>query len=363
MRILVALSGGVDSSVAAALLAEQGHELVGLTMKNWCYGESDGDGRSCCSLESIEAARRVASALHFPHYVADFEAPFATHVIRPFVRDYLRGETPNPCVECNRRVRFPGLWNRARAWGCEGFATGHYVRIERAPSGARVRRALDRAKDQSYMLWGVQSETLDHAIFPLGELHKEEVRDRAHELKLPTAARPDSQEICFVPEGDYAEVIAERAREMGEDLSALEDGDIVLHDGSVIGRHHGIARYTIGQRRGLGIAAERPVYVTAIDAATNRVIVGEEKELLATHAQLRDVRWPEELARCEEMEAHVQLRSRHAGAPARITRLPAGRARLEFFEAQRAITPGQSAVFYQDDIVLGGGIVAGEIAA
>lgn len=363
MRILVALSGGVDSSLAAALLAEQGHELVGLTMKNWCYGESDGDGRSCCSLESIEAARRVASSLGFPHYVADFEAPFATHVIRPFVRDYLRGETPNPCVECNRRVRFPGLWNRARAWGCEAFATGHYARIDRTQEGARVRRASDRAKDQSYMLWGVQPQTLDHAFFPLGEMRKEEVRDRARTLGLPTASRPDSQEICFVPDGDYAEVIAARAKETGEDVSALEEGDIVLRDGRIVGRHRGVARYTIGQRRGLGVAAERPVYVTAIDAAANRVIVGEEEALLATHAQLRDVRWPGEPSSATEIEAYVQLRSRHAGARARIVRLPAGRARVEFFEAQRAITPGQSAVFYQDDIVLGGGIVAAEIAA
>ena len=363
MRILIALSGGVDSSLAAALLAEQGHELVGLTMKNWCYGESDGDGRSCCSLESIEAARRVASTLGFPHYIADFEAPFATHVIRPFVRDYLRGETPNPCVECNRRVRFPGLWNRARAWGCEAFATGHYARVDRMQEGARVRRAADRAKDQSYMLWGVQPETLDHAIFPLGEMHKEEVRDRARTLGLPTASRPDSQEICFVPDGDYAEVIAARAKETGDDVSALEEGDIVLRDGRVVGRHRGVARYTIGQRRGLGVAAERPVYVTAIDAAANRIIIGEEEALLATHAQLRDVRWPAELSSTTEIEAHVQLRSRHAGARARIVRLPAARARVEFFEAQRAITPGQSAVFYQDDIVLGGGIVAAEIAA
>ena len=363
MRILVALSGGVDSSVAAALLAEQGHELVGLTMKNWCYGESDGDGRSCCSLESIEAARRVASELGFPHYVADFEAPFATHVIRPFVRDYLRGETPNPCVECNRRVRFPGLWNRARAWGCEAFATGHYTRIERTPHGSRVRRALDRAKDQSYMLWGVQPETLAHAFFPLGEMSKDEVRDRARHAGLPTASRPDSQEICFVPDGDYAEVIAARAKETGEDVSALEEGEIVMRDGRVVGRHRGVARYTIGQRRGLGVAAPRPIYVTAIDAAMNRIIVGEEEELLAKHAQLRDVRWPQELARSTEIEAHVQLRSRHAGAPALIFQLSDRRARVEFLEAQRAITPGQSAVFYQDDIVLGGGVVAAETTA
>ncbi len=358
MRILVALSGGVDSSAAALLLAREGHELVGLTMKNWCYGESDPEGRSCCSLESIAAARRVAEVLGFPHYVVDFEAPFTTHVIRPFVHDYLAGITPNPCVECNRRVRFPGLWNRARAWGCEAFATGHYVRLVRDAAGrARVARPADRARDQSYVLGGVASDVLDHASFPLGELAKPEVRRLVGEAGIPTASRPDSQEICFVPGGDYAEVIAERAAETGADVRALGEGEIVNRSGRVLGRHAGAARFTIGQRRGIGVAAPRPLYVVGVDAARNRVVVGEEDELLVREARLGGVRWPADRGGAASFEAAVQIRSRHAAAAARVERLPSGKAKVTFEIAQRAITPGQSAVFYDGDVVVGGGVV------
>ncbi len=358
MRILVALSGGVDSSVAALLLAREGHELVGLTMKNWCYGDADGEGRSCCSLESIDAARRVAESLGIPHYVADFEAAFAAHVIRPFVRDYLEGVTPNPCVECNRRVRFPGLWNRARAWGCEAFATGHYVRIVRDGGEARIARPVDRARDQSYVLWGISSDTLEHARFPLGEMHKSEARRLAAEAGLATASRPDSQEICFVPDGDYAAVVAARAEEAGARTGALDAGEVVTREGRVVGRHRGAARFTIGQRRGLGIAAPRPLYVVGLDARANRVVVGEEDELFARCATLKDVRWPRGRVGETSLHVHVQIRSRHAGAPAQITRASEERrARVTFETPQRAITPGQSAVFYAGDVVIGGGVV------
>lgn len=358
MRLLVALSGGVDSSAAALLLAREGHDLVGLTMKNWCYGESDAEGRSCCSLESIEAARRVADALGFPHYVVDFEAPFTTHVIRPFVRDYLAGLTPNPCVECNRRVRFPGLWNRARAWGCEGFATGHYARIVRDGNGRpRVARPRERARDQSYVLWGVPSDVLEHVRFPLGDLAKSEVRRLVGEAGLPTATRPDSQEICFVPDGDYGAVLTERAPGFEADTRALEEGEIVNAAGRTLGRHSGAARFTIGQRRGLGIASPRPLYVLAVDALNNRVVVGEEDELLVREACLDGVNWPAGRDETNAIDATVQIRSRHEAAPARIERLPAGKARVTFATAQRAITPGQSAVFYDGDVVLGGGVV------
>jgi tRNA-specific 2-thiouridylase len=355
VKVLVALSGGVDSSVAAALLAREGHDLVGLTMKNWCYGEGDGDGRSCCSLESIEAARKVARRLGFPHYVADFEAPFTTHVIKPFVRDYLEGRTPNPCVECNARVRFPGLWNRARAFGCEAFATGHYVRVDRRGPVARIRRAADAAKDQSYMLWGVPAGDLEHARFPLGELTKERTRRLAGELELETAERPDSQEICFVPDGDYGAVLEERA-ESPETPAALQPGDIVTADGGVVGRHGGVARYTIGQRRGLGIALGQPAYVTGLDARANRVIVGREEDLMQRGAKLRRVRWPEDAG--EEIGVHVQLRSRHRAAEARVRRTGPDAAQVDFREPQRAVTPGQSAVFYDGETVVGGGVVA-----
>lgn len=362
MRILVALSGGVDSSAAALLLSREGHDLVGMTMKNWCYGEGEGDGRSCCSLESIDAARRVADSLGFPHYVVDFEAPFAAHVIRPFVNDYLEGRTPNPCVECNRRVRFPGLWNRARAWGCDAFATGHYVRTVAGAGGTRVARPVDRARDQSYVLWGVGSDVLDHARFPLGTLGKDEVRRLAKDAGIPTATRPDSQEICFVPDGDYAAVIAERAPDLGASTRTLEAGEIVTREGRVLGRHRGAARYTIGQRRRLGVSGPRPFYVVAVDAASNRVVVGEEVDLLTRVAELSSVRWPADRNEAESFQAEVQIRSRHTAALARIAPLPNGRACVTFDAPQRAITPGQSAVFYEGDVVIGGGVVAkGEV--
>jgi tRNA-specific 2-thiouridylase len=361
MRVLVALSGGVDSSVAAALLAGEGHQLVGVTMKNWCYGEGEGDGRSCCSLESIEAARSVADALGFPHYVLDFEAPFAEHVIRPFVADYLEGRTPNPCVSCNARVRFPGLAARARALGCDALATGHYARVDRSTDPPALRRPADRSRDQSYALWGVDPADLRALVLPLGDLAKTEVRAIARARGLATARRPDSQEICFVPGGDLGAFLDRRA-EKGT-ARTLSDGPVVDAAGRELGTHAGVARYTIGQRRGLGIAAGRRRFVLALDARENRVVVGSEEELLGREVELRDVRWPARHEGRERFAASVQLRSRHAAAPAWVLRRPGGCARVEFEEPQRALTPGQSAVFYEDDVVLGGGVVCDRAAA
>jgi tRNA-specific 2-thiouridylase len=345
----------VDSSVAALLLARQGHEPVGVTMKNWCYGESDGEGRSCCSLESIESARRVAERIGIPHYVVDFEAPFARHVIRPFVADYLAGRTPNPCVACNAKVRFPGLWNRARAFGCEAFATGHYARVDRTGPWPRIRRAADAGKDQSYVLWAVPPETVARLELPLGELRKAEVRSLAAEAGLSTAERPDSQEICFVPGDDYGAFLEERVAAEGLEPVTLGPGEVVTIRGQRLGTHRGVARYTVGQRRGLGVAGASPVYVAGLDAVANRVVVGSAEDLLSDLAALREVRWPVEE---EEIRVHVQLRSRHRAAPARVLRTGVGEARVRFDEPQRAVTPGQSAVFYEGETVVGGGIVA-----
>ncbi|HMB71359.1 MAG TPA: tRNA methyl transferase PRC-barrel domain-containing protein, partial [bacterium] len=249
----------------------------------------------------------------------------------------------------------PGLWNRARAFGCEAFATGHYVRVDRGGARARIRRAADAAKDQSYMLWGVPAGDLEHARFPLGDLTKEETRRLATDLELETAERPDSQEICFVPDGDYGAVLEERA-ESPELPAALRPGDIVTQEGRVVGRHGGVARYTVGQRRGLGIALGEPAYVTRLDVETNRVIVGREEDLLCKEARLRRVRWPEDAG--DEIRVRVQLRSRHRAAEAIVRRTVGDAARVDFREAQRAVTPGQSAVFYDGETVVGGGVVA-----
>ncbi len=356
MRILVALSGGVDSSVAAARLADEGHELVGVTMKNWCYGTDDGDGRSCCSLASIEAARSVATLLGFRHYVLDFERPFERHVIRPFVQDYLEGRTPNPCVSCNSLVRFPGLWNRARAFGCDAFATGHYARLDESRDPPALRRPADVDRDQSYMLWGVPQDALRALRLPLGELKKAEVREIARERGLVTAERPDSQEICFVQDGDVGRFLE---RKVGGDASpaTLRSGEIVTRDGRRVGTHRGIARYTVGQRRGLGLALGSRVFVVALDPDTNRVVVGGEEDLVGREVVLRGVRWPSRYAERDEIDVRVQLRSRHRAAVARVRRLPGEGATVLFEEPQRALTPGQSAVFYEEDVVLGGGVV------
>jgi len=350
--VLVAMSGGVDSSVAAALLLEQGYRVIGATMKTFCYSETPGHARSCCGLEGIADARRVCDRLGIPHYVFDMEEAFTRDVIDDFVAEYAAGRTPNPCVRCNSNTKIPDLLHKGRQFGADLIATGHYARVERAAGGGTMLcRGRDAGKDQSYFLWGVPRAVLEHLIFPVGVLTKREVRARARALGLATAEKPESQEICFVPSGDYADFLRRR---LGPDHPALSPGPIVDAAGATVGRHDGFARYTVGQRRGLGGGAGRPRYVLAVVPERRAVVVGGEDELYRDDVALGDLNWLAEAPAAGEM-LHVQLRHRAPAVPATVTRAEADRVELKLLVPQRAVTPGQSGVLYREDRVLGGG--------
>jgi tRNA-specific 2-thiouridylase len=344
------MSGGVDSSVAAALLVEQGCEVIGLTL------HLAGSASRCCSLDDADDARRVAEQLGIRFYVANYTREFHAEVMLPFADAYLAGRTPLPCATCNSRFKFDHLVARARALGADEVATGHYARVGVDPeSGAPILLAArDGAKDQSYFLFGLAPAQLARARFPLGELDKREVRAHARRLGLATAEKPESQELCFVPDGDTAAAV-ERLRP-GRAPGA---GDVVSASGVRLGGHAGVHRFTVGQRRGIGVAGREPLYVTALDAARNRVVVGGASELAAAGARLEGVSWIAGRPPEAPLEARVRIRYRHEGAPATVEPTPGGGARVAFHEPVRALAPGQAAVFYADDRVLGGGWIAG----
>ncbi len=359
--VAIAMSGGVDSSTVAAVLQEQGHPIVGLTMQLWNQRrlpELQGDGpkqHRCCSLDDVYDAKRVAQLLNFPHYVVNFEEQFEQRVVRPFVDQYLAGRTPIACTNCNTDVKFEPLLRMARQIGAERLATGHYARICRNEQSGRweLLRARDESKDQSYFLWGLSQGQLSRSEFPLGELTKEEVRALARRTNLPVAEKPESMELCFVPNGNYVQFI--QAYSKDADISVSQgEGEIVTEDGAVVGHHNGVHNFTIGQRRGLGFAAGKPLYVLSIDPENNRVVVGDDDSLRTTSFEADGVNWVSIEQPSEPVRATVKIRHKHEPADATVQPIDATTARITFDAPQRAITPGQGAVFYDADRVLGG---------
>lgn len=350
--VLVAMSGGVDSSVAAAMLVEAGYRVIGATMKTFCYSGTPASARSCCGLDGIADARMVAHRLGIPHYVFDLEEGFTRDVIDDFVNEYVAGRTPNPCVRCNSRTKIPDLLRRGQLLGADAVATGHFARLQPAPPGPpRLLRGVDREKDQSYFLWEVPSEVLSRLHFPVGELSKSEVRERARELALVTADKPESQEICFVPTGDYGDLLEQR---LGAEHPALTPGELVDPAGRVVGSHGGYARYTVGQRRGLGGGFGRRLYVLGLRPERNQVVVGDRSDLDRTEVALEELNWLAAPPLAGE-EVLVQLRHRAPAVPALVRGRPSDRLDLELGTPQKAVTPGQSGAVYRGEVLIGGG--------
>lgn len=349
-RVVVAMSGGVDSAVAAGLLARQGFDVVGITMRLWTLNDPDAPRhkKRCCSVEDTDDARRAADAIGIPHYVLNMEREFHERVIDHFVAEYGRGRTPNPCLACNEHVKFRALLDRAVALDADFLATGHYARIERVGGRQRLLRAADTDKDQSYVLYTMGQAELARTLFPVGGYAKPEIRALAAEMGLGLEDKPDSADICFVPDGDYRAFV--RAR-LPQTAGVIRD-----ERGDVIGSHDGVAGFTVGQRRGIGVATGERRFVTSIDAAGNIVTVGPEEDLLARALTAEHVNWIGG-APSVAIRATVKIRYRAPAAPATVTPLPDGGARVEFDAPQRAITPGQAAVFYDGDEVLGGGAI------
>ena len=351
-RVVVAMSGGVDSSVAALLLQQAGWDVIGVTLKLYSLDEAElpADHQGCCTLDDVEDARSVCRRLGIPHYVLNMEREFRDRVMDYFVDEYRRGRTPHPCIACNDRIKFSQLMDRADALGAQYVATGHYARIERTAGGATLHKAVDHTKDQSYVLFGMTQAQLSRTLLPVGGYRKDEIRQMAVDAALITADKPDSQDICFIPLGDYREFLRQRT----EDIP----GEIVDISGKVLGTHQGIEYYTIGQRRGLGSLpySEEPRYVIRLDAADNRVVVGPESALFTDEAWLSGVNYVGGIAPVDGMPVSVKIRYKAYEAPATLHPRHDG-ALARFREPQRAVTPGQAAVFYEGDRLLGGGTI------
>jgi tRNA-specific 2-thiouridylase len=352
-RIVVGLSGGVDSSTAAALLQQQGYDVIGITLKLWpqdCLARAED---KCCGPQAVADARAVCDRLGIPFYLVDEAEAFREQVIGYFAEEYRAGRTPNPCVMCNDRLKFGTLLSRARQLGADRVATGHYARVERRDDGlVLLRCGRDSRKDQSYFLFSLRQEQLAHVVFPLGDLSKQETRETARSARLKTADKEDSMEICFVPDNDYGRFLKEAH------LVEPREGEIVDRQGRVLGRHEGVAFYTVGQRRGLRIAAPRPLYVIDLDPALNRVVVGEEADLQQDGFEVERCNWIPTGPPAGPLQVTARIRYQHAGTPATVRPLPGERAEVHLRAPQRAVTPGQACVFYDGDLVLGGGWIA-----
>lgn len=345
-RVVVAMSGGVDSSVAAAILKDEGYEIIGVTMQIWPPDSVDSYS-GCCGLGAIEDARKVAHKLGIRHYVMDFREIFARRVIADFCHEYSRGRTPNPCIRCNQHIKFDHLLRRARELDADFMATGHYARVRSSADGYRLLKGVDPAKDQSYFLYTLNQQQLEYLLLPIGDFCKTEVRRMAAEMDLPTADSKESQDICFIPDGDYRSFIAEHV--------TLEAGDIVDTDGNILGRHRGLALYTVGQRQGLGLASSERRYVLGLDAASNRLIAGSEEQLLSSRLTAAELNWVAGRAP-EGPGITAKIRYKSADAPVEL-RFRDDTAEVHFGQPQRAVAPGQAVVFYRDETVLGGGII------